>query len=300
MPGIIGPGAFVYRTPDGKYTYQGLELLWTQNGGPKAMAGTMAAIALAESGGNPKARHVNADGSVDQGLWQINTSNRKLYKGQNVYDPNVNVKSAITLATHGRGLTNWTTYNNGAYKSHLPGPGPLSGVVSAIEHPGRDIQQVTGVITKPIVSPIESGLTYVGKEIVFALIIAGGGALILLGVLLIGADLGLAAFASVRNGRTYNRVGGLADLSRQRRARKTAESRSAELHGQRVRVGEAKIKTEQARATDLRSRSRARTTLARQTKAQRAEAERKAYFEGARDAQSPNLAAARAKRGKAA
>lgn len=77
----------------------------------------MAAIALAESRGRPNARHVNNDGSVDQGLWQINSSN---YSGSDIYNPNVNARWAIRLATHGRGLRNWTTFASGKYKKYLP------------------------------------------------------------------------------------------------------------------------------------------------------------------------------------
>jgi hypothetical protein len=77
----------------------------------------MSAIALAESAGKPNARHVNIDGSVDQGLWQINSSN---YSGSDIYDPNVNARWAIKLATHGRGLRNWTTFTSGKYRKYLP------------------------------------------------------------------------------------------------------------------------------------------------------------------------------------
>lgn len=103
--------------PTARYGYLALRRLWIANGGPKKLADVMAAIALAESRGRPNARHVNTDGSVDQGLWQINSSN---YSGSDIYDPNVNARWAIRLATHGRGLRNWTTFTSGAYKKFLP------------------------------------------------------------------------------------------------------------------------------------------------------------------------------------
>lgn len=99
-----------------RYGYIALQRLWLQNGGSKKLAPVMGAIALAESRGNPNARHVNTDGSVDQGLWQINSSN---YKGSDIYDPNVNARWAVKLATHGRGLRNWTTFTSGKYKRYL-------------------------------------------------------------------------------------------------------------------------------------------------------------------------------------
>lgn len=103
-----------------RYGYASLYRLWLANGGSRKLAVVMPAIALAESRGNPNAKHYNNDGSVDQGLWQINSSN---YAGSDIYDPNVNARWAIRLAEHGRGLRNWTTFTSGKYKKFLPGKG---------------------------------------------------------------------------------------------------------------------------------------------------------------------------------
>jgi hypothetical protein len=87
----------------------------------------MSAIAMAESGGNPRAHNpVGLDDSY--GLWQINmlgamgpsrraqfgiTSNTQLY------DPAVNARAAAKILS-GQGLAAWSTYTNGAYKKYIP------------------------------------------------------------------------------------------------------------------------------------------------------------------------------------
>lgn len=94
------------------YGFRALEALWISNGGPRSVAPTAAAIALAESGGNPKAH--NASGA--SGLWQI--------LGQvvpgNIYDPNVNARNAVKKYNDARGFSPWVTYETGEYKEHLP------------------------------------------------------------------------------------------------------------------------------------------------------------------------------------
>jgi hypothetical protein len=88
-------------------------------GFPLAVAPVMAAIAEAESSGNPNATHTNSNGSVDSGLWQINTANSDVIAQYgNVFDPASNAKMAYAIYKQ-QGLTAWTTYTSGAYKSHL-------------------------------------------------------------------------------------------------------------------------------------------------------------------------------------
>ena len=318
-----------------KYNFKQLENIWTKNGGDKKLAPIMAAIALAESGGRTTAHHTNSDGTVDQGLWQINSSNYRLYKGKNIYGVNENAHVAIRLANHGKGLGNWTTYTSGAYKKHIPkgthiaagvlgastgnkgGGGGVTGdivsgakdVASVVTNPGGAIvsgagsvfHDITGGVGGAIASPVESALSWFGMRIVFALIIMGGAGLILLGLLLIGADLGLSAFSGALGSGATRKAGSIAErvtpagrLARKTRATKAA--RATEIHGQRVRMGEAKVKTEQARATELRTRTRHRAALAKQSKAASERTKREAYYQGAADAASPTMAKIRKQR----
>lgn len=93
-----------------------LKRLWKAAGGAPNMANTMAAIALAESGGNPKA--YNPSGA--SGLWQILG---QIVPG-NIFNPMVNAKNAIAKLSS-QGLGAWVVYTSGAYKKFLKRGGPL-------------------------------------------------------------------------------------------------------------------------------------------------------------------------------
>jgi hypothetical protein len=97
------------------YNYSQLEGLWINAGGSKALAPTMAAIAMAESGGCSTA--LNPSGA--SGLWQILGAVNPSDQG-NLFDPAVNAKEA-TLKYSSQGLGAWVTYTTGAYKSYLSG-----------------------------------------------------------------------------------------------------------------------------------------------------------------------------------
>jgi hypothetical protein len=98
--------------------------LWNFNEG----AGLMAAIALAESGGNTQAH--NAKPPDDSyGLWQINMigklgpDRRKAFKISNnaeLFDPKKNADAMIKILDQ-QGLKAWSTYTNGSYKKYSKG-----------------------------------------------------------------------------------------------------------------------------------------------------------------------------------
>lgn len=122
------------------YSFRQLEDLWKSAGGPAAAAPVMAAIALAESSGNPRAEHHDSDGSVDRGLWQINSSHGY---GDASFNPRDNAQEAVAVY-HSQGLGAWSTYLSGAYKSHMPRSGqaapsrPRWGVLSQKNYAGTD------------------------------------------------------------------------------------------------------------------------------------------------------------------
>lgn len=76
--------------------------------------GLMVAIAKAESGMNPKAINHNRNGSVDRGLFQINS----IHGFVNLEDPKTNIESAKKVYEK-QGITAWAAYNNGSYKQFL-------------------------------------------------------------------------------------------------------------------------------------------------------------------------------------
>jgi hypothetical protein len=95
-----------------------LETLWVQNGGSQATAPQAAAVATAESSRVPDNTNVNTDGSVDYGLFQINTVQNPAFAGQvnpdnveqsAIFIPNVNVADAESLSSGGANWGPWSS-----------------------------------------------------------------------------------------------------------------------------------------------------------------------------------------------
>jgi hypothetical protein len=124
-------GALNYDGGDGSAGWgsggaQGLANVLRQAGFPESAIPTMMAIAQGESSWNPNATHSNPNGTVDQGLWQINS----MHKGNswyptNPFDPLQNARAAYALYQgRGGGFQDWVVYNNGTYKQYLPSSVP--------------------------------------------------------------------------------------------------------------------------------------------------------------------------------
>lgn len=115
------------------------------------------AVALAESGGNPRAHNaVPPDNSY--GLWQINMlgsmgpARRKqfgLSSNSQLFDPVTNAKAAYAISSQGKNFRPWTTYTSGAYLRYLSrarkaagnpssAPGGVAGATPAGFIPGLD------------------------------------------------------------------------------------------------------------------------------------------------------------------
>ncbi len=112
----------------GRLSYASLEQLWIQAGGPRSLAPLMAAIALAESGGDPGATNPNDNGGTQTswGLWQISLGNHNA-PAPNWNDPLENARLAVGKY-RSQGLGAWGTYTSGAYKQFYQGnvaPGSL-------------------------------------------------------------------------------------------------------------------------------------------------------------------------------
>lgn len=132
------------------YNFAQLESIWTQAGGNPVAAPMAAAIALAESGGNPNASNANGNGTIDRGLWQINS----IHGAQSTFDITANARGAVAISSNGSNWRPWcTAWSNGRcggtfegagspYLKHLP-----SGAVppSAVTVPSTP----TGNVTPP-------------------------------------------------------------------------------------------------------------------------------------------------------
>jgi Lysozyme like domain len=87
-------------------------------------AAIAAAIALAESSGDPKAQgDFDPNGQpTSLGLWQIHFTVHPEFDPAQLTDPVYNAQVAFTLYNRrGGNFTDWTTYKTGAYKNFLQG-----------------------------------------------------------------------------------------------------------------------------------------------------------------------------------
>lgn len=81
---------------------------------------TAVAVAGAESGWRPLAKNTgNSDGSVDHGLWQINSVHRELLARYDWRDPTDNATMAFKISAHGVDWSAWVAWSNGLHTSYL-------------------------------------------------------------------------------------------------------------------------------------------------------------------------------------
>jgi hypothetical protein len=119
------------------YTAPQLAALWVQAGGPPGVADTAAAIALAESGGNPSV--VNSIGAT--GLWQIYNGNGEVPGAK---DPMTNARMAVAkYRGAGNKFTPWTVYTGAdtpghakTYTQYLGRSGYTGGATPNVKLPG--------------------------------------------------------------------------------------------------------------------------------------------------------------------
>lgn len=91
-----------------------------------------AAVAEAESGGNPSAHgdlQYGGDGSI--GLWQIFTVAHPQYTSAQLYDPTFNAKAALAISSNGKNWNPWTTYRTGAYKRWYTPQSPIAPMIAS-------------------------------------------------------------------------------------------------------------------------------------------------------------------------
>jgi len=117
----------------GVYSIENLVQLALSVGFKGENAAIAAAIAMAESGGNPTIDTVKSGLDPEKkkefsiGLWQINMrgrlgeERRKKFNIENndLYNPNLNAQIAYKLSS-GYNFDDWTTYTKGNYKTYLP------------------------------------------------------------------------------------------------------------------------------------------------------------------------------------
>lgn len=91
---------------------------WRRHGLDQVAIG--AAVVLTESGGRTNARHVNSDGSIDRGPWQINNREHPDVSDACAYDSVCSTDAAYRIyVAAGNSFKPWTAFTTGAYKKNL-------------------------------------------------------------------------------------------------------------------------------------------------------------------------------------
>lgn len=116
--GVGGGGA---ASAGGEFNKARLARLWIQAGGPPGVANIAAAVALAESGGNPGATGpLTSYGHRAAGLWQIHPPE------PGSYNPLTNARQAVRKYQAAGGWSPWEAYTNGNYQQYLSQGGRVS------------------------------------------------------------------------------------------------------------------------------------------------------------------------------
>ena len=107
-----------------RLTYGQLEQVWIQGGGSRALAPLMAAIAMAESGGDAGATNPtdNNGTQTSWGLWQISDGTHNM-PSADILTPLGNARAAVAKYKS-QGLGAWGTYTSGAYRVFYRGSVP--------------------------------------------------------------------------------------------------------------------------------------------------------------------------------
>lgn len=121
------PGALMENPP--VLTKTQIEQLWQYAGGSAAYSDIASAVALATSGGRPDYVAQQADGTVNRGLWGINSS-----KGQlSTPDPVTNARGAIQLSNNGTDWRDWpAAYDSAGYLGPTAPARALAGGTSSL------------------------------------------------------------------------------------------------------------------------------------------------------------------------
>jgi hypothetical protein len=119
------------------------------------------AVALAESGGRPRA-HNGVPPDDSYGLWQINMigalgpARRKAFgipTNETLYDPNVNAKAAYIVWKGSGGWKNWSTYTSGAYKRFMTTAEKATPTNTAGRNPADEATAIAAVDDSVVADP---------------------------------------------------------------------------------------------------------------------------------------------------
>ena len=125
-------------------SFRQIKSLAVRQGFSRDKAEILAAIALAESGGNTRAVY-KTDREYSVGLYQINLRAHPYITAAEAYDPVTATQWAYQISGGGKDFTPWTAYTTGAYRRFLG-----RSVVQPLPEPtAESVGDLTGVPDLP-------------------------------------------------------------------------------------------------------------------------------------------------------
>lgn len=108
-----------------KLAFADLMILAQNAGFTGPVAAIAAAVAMAESGGDPMAYNPEIAAGAPQGkgsygLWQIYLHVHPEFEGQNLYDPQTNANAAFSVYDKVGSFKPWSTFKSDAYLNFVP------------------------------------------------------------------------------------------------------------------------------------------------------------------------------------
>ena len=101
-------------------SYDQVAKLVSAAGFPDAEIDTAVAVARGESEWNPRATNNNTNGTIDYGLFQINSIHQSILSGGDRFNPADNAKMAFKIWQQaGNSWTPWVAWKTGAYRKYL-------------------------------------------------------------------------------------------------------------------------------------------------------------------------------------
>lgn len=133
VPSMEGPEPRFMGGAGGTYDKPRLMQLWQSQGGPASVANLAAAVALAESSGNPGSIGIPTTAGRAHGLWQIMWPlHAPSYPGRDPLNPADNAYMAVRLSNGGTNWQPWEAYTRGMHTKYLQ----LGGLVQALQGGG--------------------------------------------------------------------------------------------------------------------------------------------------------------------
>lgn len=159
----LAPGGDVSPHSKDQYSFSELYDLLGSNGFKGDGLDIGAAVVMAESHGNAKAHNTNTDGTIDRGLWQINSFWHREVSDACAYNAGCATRAAFKISRRGTDFSQWSTYTSGAWKQYYKGKGgaaaasgvqsdsPLGNadevVTDAVDSVGSALSQIAGYVS---------------------------------------------------------------------------------------------------------------------------------------------------------